>query len=241
VTDLTYHQARFSGTRPANAPDFWDEVKAHGDAFRAVIDKVYQDTVARFPQVASYLTEFKDLMTHITDASCQFREDLQRRIHNVDTEHISTKLSAELDIVYEDFKAEFSLPLPKDEDARYSQRKEMISWLMRKVEDAVVRVLALDQIPEPDVRARFREIEPKITDALLIAGKLPWHLVLDVNLVLIGTPGRLIDKHPILVDLIIYSAITLVAPESWLLRPLFRLFGFGPDGPVKGSSPLTIQ
>ena len=42
---------------------------------------------------------------------------------------------------------------------------------MKKVEDAAIVILALHQIPEPDVRARFREIEPKVTDALLIAGK----------------------------------------------------------------------
>ena len=111
---------------------------------------------------------------------------------------------------------------------------------MGKVEDAMVGILALDQIPEPDVRARFREIEPKVTDALLIAGKMPWHLVLNDNLIFIGTSGRLIDKHPILATVIFSSVIVWVAPESWLLRPLLRLFGFGRDGPVKGSSPLAI-
>jgi len=228
---ISYHPARL-----ANAPDFWAKVEAPGDAFRAIVD-----STARIPEVASSLNELKDLITQVTDVSNQFHEDLQRRIHSVDTEHLSAKLSTELDLVWEDFKAEFSLPLAEEEDARYSQRKEMISWLMRRVEDAAVKILVLDQIPESDVRARFGEIEPKITDALLIAGKMLWHLVLNDNLILTGTPGRLMDRHPILVGVIVVSAIAWTAPESWLLRPLFRMFGFGPDGPVKGSSPLAIQ
>lgn len=54
--------------------------------------------------------------------------------------------------------------------------------------------------PEPDVRTRFRETESKITDALLIAAKMPWLLVLNDNLILIDTQGRLMDERPILVD-----------------------------------------
>ena len=49
----------------------------------------------------------------------------------------------------------------------------MISWLMGKVEDAMVGILALDQIPEPDVRARFREIEPKLQMPFLSLVKCP--------------------------------------------------------------------
>jgi hypothetical protein len=42
---------------------------------------------------------------------------------------------------------------------------------------------------------------------------------------------NLIVNHP---GLFISIALLLI-PESWFLRPLLRIFGFGPLGPVKGN------
>jgi len=51
--------------------------------------------------------------------------------------------------------------------------------------------------------------------------------------------GNLVDKHPVLVEILVFTVIGMIIPEAeaaWILRPLLRAFGFGPLGPVKGKS-----
>lgn len=53
---------------------------------------------------------------------------------------------------------------------------------------------------------------------------------------LVASTGDLAEQHPVLLGALLVSATLMIIPESWLLRPLLRLFGFGPYGPVKGWS-----
>jgi hypothetical protein len=47
--------------------------------------------------------------------------------------------------------------------------------------------------------------------------------------------GNLADNHPEIVDIILFGAAMFILPEYALLRPIARLFGISPIGPVKGS------
>ncbi|EKM51195.1 uncharacterized protein PHACADRAFT_263206 [Phanerochaete carnosa HHB-10118-sp] len=58
---------------------------------------------------------------------------------------------------------------------------------------------------------------------------------------LVVVTGDLAEQHPILLDTLLFSATAMLIPESWILRPLLSLFGFGPFGPVKGSSAAWAQ
>jgi hypothetical protein len=46
--------------------------------------------------------------------------------------------------------------------------------------------------------------------------------------------GNIVDKHPQLVETIIISAVCLMIPEGFILRPILSALGFGPTGPIKG-------
>lgn len=47
--------------------------------------------------------------------------------------------------------------------------------------------------------------------------------------------GNLADNHPEIVEIILFSAAIFILPEYALLRPIVRVFGIGPIGPIKGS------
>jgi hypothetical protein len=56
---------------------------------------------------------------------------------------------------------------------------------------------------------------------------------------MIWIAGDLVEQHPTLLWLIFtYIAASLI-PESWFLRPLLLLFGFGPLGPIKGARNMS--
>lgn len=46
--------------------------------------------------------------------------------------------------------------------------------------------------------------------------------------------GDLAEQHPVLFETLVIPGIMLVIPESWLLRPSFRMFGMAAEGPVAG-------
>lgn len=55
--------------------------------------------------------------------------------------------------------------------------------------------------------------------------------------------GDLGEQHPCLFLAMMIAGVMLMTPESWFLRPLLRIFGMAPEGPVKGAwaSPRTTR
>lgn len=51
--------------------------------------------------------------------------------------------------------------------------------------------------------------------------------------------GDINEQHPQLLPALAFSVAALLIPESWILRPLLSVFGFGPAGPVKGALKLS--
>ena len=47
-------------------------------------------------------------------------------------------------------------------------------------------------------------------------------------------PGDLAEQHPTILEIMLFSGAVMLIPESWFLRPLLTMFGFGPSGPIKG-------
>lgn len=116
-------------------------------------------------------------MAQVVNISGAFREDIQRvACEGVTPEQISENLSAELEVVLEEFKKEFSLPLPEDHNSRYEERVRMISWIMNKVEDHLVKLLAISSVPEAETRVRFQTIQPHVERVVLVTGKSFQHL-----------------------------------------------------------------
>jgi len=98
----------------------------------------------------------------------------------------------------------------------------MISRALNKTEDALVRVCSFWEIPETTVRTKFDDMKPHMNHFLLVV-------------------ANLVNKHPILFETLLISGIILIIPESLILPPILRFFGFGPLGPVKDSFATFAQ
>lgn len=46
--------------------------------------------------------------------------------------------------------------------------------------------------------------------------------------------GDIVERHPKLLETMLFSGAGLLLPEVWFLRPFLSMFGFGPYGPIKG-------
>ncbi|TFK44809.1 hypothetical protein BDQ12DRAFT_717958 [Crucibulum laeve] len=205
-------------------PDFWRAAKELGDTLTAYTDKALHDAANHYSIAVEQISEFKEEMLRVVSNTQSFTEELSTALeeHGLTLDDLSERFSHELTLVIEGLKVELSEPLPEDRNDRYRARAAMISISLLKVEDAFVKVVAICAISESDARSRFQELRPGVERVLLIT-------------------GNLIDNHPQLVAFILLSGAALIIPEGWILRPLLRLFGFGPYGPVKGSAAAWAQ
>ncbi|KAF8507295.1 hypothetical protein BU17DRAFT_16275, partial [Hysterangium stoloniferum] len=176
---------------------------------------------------ASAADNIHQIMQNITDLvsnAAVLRDEIQSEIQkrNITIENISDMLSAELAVVFEQLQTEFTEPLPENKTERYKQRERMVSITMIKVEDAFVICATTWDVSENDARAQFQSIS------------------LPVKQVVLGA-GNVIDNHPELIEIILLTVAVLLLPESFLLRSILSLFGFGPYGPIKGSAAAWAQ
>ncbi|KAG5648533.1 hypothetical protein DXG03_003144 [Asterophora parasitica] len=150
--------------------DFWQSAKALGDKLVTYTNDKLHEAALQIPVASAKIDEFRATMSQVIAGAKDLREDLERHARSISAEEISERLSAELEVVYDRFKAEFSLPLPEDHDARHEERIKMIDWTMSEVHVVLVKVLP---IPEADTNRRFREMEPHIKHFLLVIGACP--------------------------------------------------------------------
>ncbi|KAF7977259.1 hypothetical protein HWV62_4385 [Athelia sp. TMB] len=104
---------------------------------------------------------------------------------------------------------------PPDNAEHHAQRTQVISRILAKIEGGVVRAVAEVGISEKEAKRHFEAIEPLIRDVLVVTGDL-------------------VELHPTIAEVLLFSVAAIAAPEAWLLRPIFGIFGFGPSGTLKG-------
>ncbi|KZT64316.1 hypothetical protein DAEQUDRAFT_38953 [Daedalea quercina L-15889] len=133
-----------------------------------------------------------------------------------DIQHDIEKLFADL---LEELKEQFP---PPDHAPNHEERKGNVSLVIRKAEEAFIKFGMQHGMSEEQLRTRLEPIMKHVEDVVV-------------------TIGDLAEQHPVLFQTIMISGIMLIIPESWFLRPLFRLFGMAPEGPVAGSTVAWAQ
>jgi hypothetical protein len=73
-----------------------------------------------------------------------------------------------------------------------------------------------------NLRSSFDQLKPRVEKLVVITGDL-------------------IEQHPVLFSTLVFSATAMLIPESWILRPLLSMIGYGPYGPIKGSPAAWAQ
>jgi len=201
--------------------DIWEIANKLGDS---VLQYTY--TILRYAahsnvDAAGRIHDFENTMKQVCLSTTRFRYEIQRgaQARGLTLDNISEMLSAEMATLLAELKAEFPSP---DEADHHKERGQMVHSALLKMEEGVVRVSTRCGVPESNARAYFRNIEPHLLRVIV-------------------TVGDLVEQHPVLLETLLFSGAILILPEMWFLRPILSIFGFGPSGPVKGSSAAWMQ
>ncbi|THU84654.1 hypothetical protein K435DRAFT_870068 [Dendrothele bispora CBS 962.96] len=111
---------------------------------------------------------------------------------------------------------------PPSTAPNHAERVKLIGTLMDRIEDGLVDVMGRYSVSEEDTRNNFAGIKSGIETALVLLGDI-------------------VEQHPCILEAILFSATILFVPEAWIFRPVLSCFGFGPLGPVKGSTAAWAQ
>ncbi|TFK20787.1 hypothetical protein FA15DRAFT_673189 [Coprinopsis marcescibilis] len=214
----------FAAVATPDLDDFWQFIQKELYKANVFTDKLLSDSRKRFTDVAADIDDFKDTMNRLVslanEIGTEFHDSLET--HHLTKEDLHNILSAELGKVVQTLNEEFQEPLPENRDERYQERERRLNRGIDAVEIAFVKMCAAFKMPEAEARAKFSEFQPELYHVLIIT-------------------GNIIDRHPVIIETILFSAAVLLVPESWILRPILSAFGFGPTGPVKGSVAAWMQ
>ncbi|EKM78472.1 hypothetical protein AGABI1DRAFT_129578 [Agaricus bisporus var. burnettii JB137-S8] len=187
------------------------------------LKKVWQEVEKKGPQIAEQLLgQITKIHADVAPVVDEFKDSISKAISQA---QISTLLSREVEKIYKDSKDEVDDPLSDDRDQRSRaprDRARLVSRIMGKVGIAYVLVLTRVGVPREIAESQFNGFSLTITPVLLLAGKI-------------------IDKYPFLLNIIIFVVSMSLLPNLPLLGPILRSFGFGPLGPIKGSMAAWAQ
>ncbi|EFI28140.1 hypothetical protein CC1G_14167 [Coprinopsis cinerea okayama7 len=204
--------------------DVWRKIVEQSQKAFAVSKVLLEEGKKEFKDVSLQIDEFKSHMEEFIEFSRTFRLEIQDalRKEGFTEDGWSDALSREMEKVVEAIMKEFEDPLPEDQDERYRQREKMISFALDEIEKGFIRACALLKIPEPEARAKFAFIRPRLQHYFMIA-------------------GNIIERHPQLFKTLVISAVCMLVVEPLIFIPVLRVFGFGVLGPVKGSAAAWLQ
>lgn len=226
-TQLTYHSL-FSSQWSPSPPgfDFWKEAEKLGQKAMDYVDNNLTASALQFPSVADRIAEFKVSVQDLVKNAEALRPTqgalVARTNTNINYDEFFQRFSGKIDTILEDLKAEFSERLPEDRSERYKAREVAVDRALEKLENAFVEVYGHWHVPEAEAREKFSHVKPQIRRVVLLVGDLA-------------------DRHPVLVEVLLVTAAIMIIPEGIILRPLLRVFGFGPGGVVKGSGAAWAQ
>ena len=177
------------------------------------------------------IAQLKERMDSLVSATSTIRERFTHLIHSTSEHGPEGKA---VDINWDDFSDEFGRLLesvqenlkkqfpPTNQAPTHAQRAKMVAVALSQAEDCFVDLISKFGVPTIEARAFFRSIKPLVQEIVVFVGDI-------------------VEQHPVLLTTIIATAVVMIVPENFFLRPLLGLFGFGPYGPVKGSSASWAQ
>ena len=149
--------------------DFWEAADLLGDRVQKYTVELIHNAAGSNATVAAKLGDFKNTMLELVSSVNALRGTVQRAVKEHDAlQDVSEKLSIELEAVLEELKRKFPSP---DKATHHEERVEMISWVLSRIEDILVRVLNGFGVSEADTRAHFQVIARHIKLLLILVGE----------------------------------------------------------------------
>ncbi|KAH7888195.1 hypothetical protein F5I97DRAFT_1805203 [Phlebopus sp. FC_14] len=161
--------------------------------------------------------EVRASMEQLVNRTAALRSTLEG--HNISLHEVSENLGVVFATIMDDLMEAFP---PTDEAPSHAERTAKVSYVLDEVQLAIVNLGVHHGVDEAVISDHSTVIRNH-TQALVV------------------TIGDLIEQHPMLFDMLVFSVFAMLIPEEWLLRPFLSLFGFGPAGPLKGSTAAGMQ
>ncbi|OCH91521.1 hypothetical protein OBBRIDRAFT_834175 [Obba rivulosa] len=196
-------------------PDFWERAIALGNRVQEYVEQEL-DQQAKLLGISGKIETFKLAVREVITSA----EDMK-----------AEKL-------FEQLKEEFP---PPDCAPNHEERLEKITSVMNRTTEILLRLGVKHGMDEETWRARLDKLQDHAITLLVLTGKKPPSIVVDdVETEYIST-GDLAEQLPVLLQILLFAGTILILPESSFLRPLLSVFGFGPSGPIRGSSAAWAQ
>lgn len=201
--------------------DFWSRAFSFAKEMEKYGEELMHNVTSQLPTAAAEVARFKEAMQLAVGTTAKLKEDISLVVEaqGVKLEAFSEEFGEQLKILLDQLQTAFP---PPDKAPSHADRSARVHKILEEVENVLVRVASKYGIEEAVIRSHFDAIKSHVE-------------------VVIVTAGDLIEQHPQIAEAILFSGVAMLIPESWLLRPLLGLFGFGPGGPVKGSIAAWAQ
>ncbi|CAK5275304.1 unnamed protein product [Mycena citricolor] len=222
----------FESSSSYNLDNFWTDLRNLGDGARSYSEGVIADAVKQSEQLKAGVAEFRDYAEKALDASTvllnlaapdasliEKRGD-QHTLALTQSE-IVADLENALEAVVQELQAMFPAP---DLAPGHAQRLEVVTIALDKAGAALIGVLAEHGYNKTRVSEHWNAtLAPAISGLTVLLGDFA-------------------EQNPNLFAALLFLLAAMMLPAPFfLLRPLLRLFGFGPLGPVQGSTAAWAQ
>ncbi|ETW76308.1 hypothetical protein HETIRDRAFT_174386 [Heterobasidion irregulare TC 32-1] len=198
----------------SNIPnDFFERAKSMGNVLKKYATGLLDRVNAEYEApVQAKVAEFRESLDRLAEGTT--------RLHDLGMSDFGEELARVLATIAQQIQDEFP---PPDKAPSHERRVEMVDDVLQRVEEVLVHVAEAYGLPAERIREDLHDrILPHVKRLVVITGDLA-------------------EQHPVLLETLLFAAVGALIPESWFLRPLLNLFGFGPYGPVKGSAAAWAQ
>ncbi|KAJ7167580.1 hypothetical protein C8R46DRAFT_1034249 [Mycena filopes] len=229
ATVLTFVKQYISDSGPVfhsdelDAEEFWRQARDLGERARKYGETLLADAASRSKEVREKVEELKARMEAILRGATALHEELQTsgklRARDMSAEDIGADLQRALEKVVEELKVMFPAP---EKAMGHEERQAVVAVALDKVGAALTDVAVKYGSDEERIRAHWGTVRPPIESMVVVLGDLA-------------------EQHPDLLDALLFTFAVMLIPDYWILRPLLGVFGFGPAGPIKGSTASWAQ
>ncbi|EPT02006.1 hypothetical protein FOMPIDRAFT_1144306 [Fomitopsis schrenkii] len=199
--------------------DFWGRAISLGQKLSDYATKLVEDTAKDVEPTIRVKMNHVVTTMHVIVSDTEDLKNSIAQAHGASLDDIKNGIEKIFDDLMEELKKQFP---PTDQAPNHAQRRGNVSLVLHRVEDAFVKLCVQHGMSEDQLRVHLDPIMRHVETIVV-------------------TLGDLAEQHPVLFEVLVISGIMLVVPESWFLRPLFRMFGMAPEGPVAGSAVAWAQ
>ncbi|KAJ7437831.1 hypothetical protein B0H11DRAFT_2294172 [Mycena galericulata] len=223
-------------TEDVDPEAFWQRARDLGERARRYSEDFMKQAAERSQDVRQKVAEIEERIRTVVRSATSMHEELNalnklrvqresKRVPELQAEAVSLDdiagdLQRAFEKVFEELKDMFP---PPDHAPGHDEREAAVAVALEKAGAALVTVCAKYGMDEERARAHWDGVvRPAIHTTVVLIGDL-------------------VEQHPDLLEGVLFFGAVMLIPNYWLLRPVLSLFGFGPTGPVKGSTAAWAQ